>query len=108
MRRNGAEPRKSPAVPSHRRASTRPTVSLTQSGRASTDTRIPDAEAFGLAGGVWWCPAFLTLDFTPQPAPYRSPRSPPPTTGIPAPPPPHPPARSEEHTSELQSPMYLV
>src|ERR1017187_4017773 len=90
---NGAELRKSPAVPSHRLASTPPTGSLTQTGPASTDTRIPDAEAFGLARGVWWCPACLTLDFTPQPAaPHRSPRSPPPSTGIPAPPPPHPPA----------------
>src|ERR1019366_7668732 len=90
---NGAELRKSPAVPSHRPASTRPKASLTQTGPASTDTRIPDAEAFGLARGVWGCPAFLTLDFTPHPAaPRPSPASPPPTTGIPAPPPPHPPA----------------
>src|ERR1035437_4271718 len=65
---NGAELQTSPVVPSHRPASTRPTASLTQTRPASTDTRIPDAEAFGLARGVLWCRAFLTLDFTPQPA----------------------------------------
>src|ERR1017187_4080266 len=63
---NGGELQMSPAVPSHRPASTAPIVSPMPAGPVSTDTRIPDAEVCGLAGGVWWCPAFLTLDPTPR------------------------------------------
>src|SRR5258708_3331735 len=60
---NGAELRRSPAVPSHRPASTRPTVSPTLSCPVLEDTQIPAAQGFGMADRACLCPAFLHIRF---------------------------------------------